>query len=215
MQPTDIATKTLVDAQQIVQTTALWENLAIGAVTLFALLWVVVFFQRRISLSYEINARTNLYRQRYNRVFFDYFIAITYLVLVQVLAIAAWALMLRVMDLINNPVDALLFAGSCYTTIGFVSDVMPPGWKLLALFIALSGLFSIALSTAVMLNMSQLFRYAWMKKHEGRIKHILKRKNVDVPDMIAPIPEFIASLNAHANSQGNPDTPPTRGPGKP
>ena len=108
MQPTDIATKTIIDAQQIVQTTALWQNLAIGAVTLFTLLWVVVFFQRRISLSYEINARTNLYRQRYNRVFFNYFIAITYLVLVQVLAIAVWALMLRVMDLINEPVDALL-----------------------------------------------------------------------------------------------------------
>ena len=144
MQPGDIATKTLIDAQQIVQTVALWENLAVGAVTLFVMLWINVFFQRRISLAYEIRARINLYRQRYNLVFLNYFVSIIGLIMVQTLAIAVWALMLRVMGLIDDPLDAILFAGSCYTTIGIVSDVMPPGWKLLALFIALSGLFSIA-----------------------------------------------------------------------
>lgn len=196
MQPGDLATKTLVDVQQIVQTTALWENLAVGAITLFVLLWINVFFQRRIALSYEIHARINLYRQGYNRVFLNYFTSITYLIMVQVLAITIWALMLRVMDLINSPLDALLFAGSCYTTIGIVSDVMPPGWKMLALFIALSGLFSVALSTAVMLNMSPIFRYAWMKKHEKKIQATLKKKNISMPDLIAPISEFTASLDA-------------------
>ena len=191
-----IAAKTIVDAQQIVQTVALWQNLAVGAVTLFVMLWINVFFQRRITLSYEIHARINLYRERYNRVFLNYFTSITYLIMVQVLAIAIWALMLRVMDLINNPLDAILFAGSCYTTIGIVSDVMPPGWKMLALFIALSGLFSVALSTAVMLNMSPIFRYAWMKKHERKIQVILKKKNITMPDLIAPIPEFAAAIEA-------------------
>ena len=196
MQPTDLATKTLVDAQQIVQTVALWQNLMVGAITLFVMLWINVYFQRRIALDYEIRARTNLYRQRYNHVFINYFTSIIYLVLVQVLAIAVWALMLRVMGLIGEPLDALLFAGSCYTTIGIVSDVMPPGWKMLALFIALSGLFSIALSTAVMLNMSPLFRFAWMKKHEVRIQAILRRKKIHLPDLIAPIPEFIGEQDA-------------------
>jgi hypothetical protein len=195
MQPGSIAAKTLVDAQQIVQSTALWENMAVGALTLFVMLWISVFFQRRISLAYEIRARVNLYRKRYNYVFLDYFISIILLIMAQVLAIAIWALMLRVMNLINDPLDALLFAGSCYTTIGIVSDVMPAGWKMLALFIALSGLFSIALSTAVMLGMSPLFRYAWMKKHAGHIEKRLKKWNVQLPELSdEPPPEFIHSI---------------------
>ena len=192
MQPADLATKTLADAQQIVQTVALWQNLSVGAITLFVMLWINVFFQRRITLNYEIHARINLYRQRYNFVFLNYFTSIIYLIMVQVLAITIWALTLRVMNLINDPLDALLFAGSCYTTISIVSDVMPPGWKMLALFIALSGLFSVALSTAAMLNMSPLFRYAWMKKHEDHIQKILKKKNIHLPDLNSPMPEFIA-----------------------
>ena len=191
MQPGDIATKTLIDAQQIVQTVALWENLAVGAVTLFVMLWINVFFQRRISLAYEIRARINLYRQRYNRVFLNYFVSIIGLIMVQTLAIAVWALMLRVMGLIDDPLDAILFAGSCYTTIGIVSDVMPPGWKLLALFIALSGLFSIALSTAVMLSMSPLFRYAWMKKHANRINRKLNKWGISMPELEEPLGEFM------------------------
>lgn len=191
MQPGDIATKTLIDAQQIVQTVALWENLAVGAVTLFVMLWINVFFQRRISLAYEIRARINLYRQRYNLVFLNYFVSIIGLIMVQTLAIAVWALMLRVMGLIDDPLDAILFAGSCYTTIGIVSDVMPPGWKLLALFIALSGLFSIALSTAVMLSMSPLFRYAWMKKHANRINRKLNKWGLSMPELEEPLGEFM------------------------
>ena len=191
MQPGDIATKTLIDAQQIVQTVALWENLAVGAVTLFVMLWINVFFQRRISLAYEIRARINLYRQRYNLVFLNYFVSIIGLIMVQTLAIAVWALMLRVMGLIDDPLDAILFAGSCYTTIGIVSDVMPPGWKLLALFIALSGLFSIALSTAVMLSMSPLFRYAWMKKHANRINRKLNKWGISMPELEEPLGEFM------------------------
>ena len=190
--PADIAAKTIADAQQIVQTVALWQNLAVGAITLFVMLWINVFFQRRISLGYEIHARINLYQQRYNRVFLNYFTSIILLIMVQVLAIAVWALMLRVMDLINDPLDALLFAGSCYTTIGIVSDVMPPGWKMLALFIALSGLFSIALSTAVMLGMSPLFRYAWMKKHTDRINKKLSKFGITMPELDEPLSEFMS-----------------------
>lgn len=191
MQPKDIATATLVDAQQIIQTVPLWQNLAVGAIALFILLWVNVFFQRRIALNFEINARVNLSRKRYNRVFINYFAAIIYLILVQCLAIALWALVLRVMGLVIDPLNALLFAGSCYTTIGIVSDIMPDTWKLLAVFIALSGLFSIALSTAVMLNMSPLFRFAWLKKHSKKIALILKKKKLDLPELIEPNLDFV------------------------
>ena len=206
MPPADIATKTLIDAQQIVQTVALWKNLGVGAFTLFVMLWINVFFQRRISLGFEIRARINLYRVRYNRVFIAYFISIIYLIMVQVLAIAVWALMLRVMDLISDPLDAILFAGSCYTTIGIVSDVMPPGWKMLALFIALSGLFSVALSTAVMLGMSPIFRYAWMKKHEASIQKILQKKGVHLPELVSPLPEFFAEKDSKTLG-GHPSAP--------
>ena len=85
---------------------------------------------------------------------------------------------------------------------------MPLDWKLLALFIALSGLFSVALSTAVMLSMSPLFRYAWMKKHAHAIEKRLKKWDLKFPELDdEPPPEFthfnksaITKPNNKANS---------------
>ena len=60
-----------------------------------------------------------------------------------------------------------------------------------ALFIALSELFSIALSTAVMLSMNPLFRYAWMKKHANRINKKLNKWGISMPELEEPLGEFM------------------------
>ena len=161
------------------------QNLAVGVTGLFGILWITLYFLRRIAVYYEINARIHLDRSQYNRVFLTYMVSITLLMLLQVFAILCWGGFMLLLGLMEHPLNALLFAGSCYTTIGIISDVMPSAWKMQAIFISLSGLFAIALSTAAMLNMSTLFRQAWYLKHDKKIRAILIKNNVSIPELDA------------------------------
>ena len=72
---------------------------------------------------------------------------------VQVISIMFWAVVIYSNQLIDNIQMAMLFAGSCYTTLGIFSDILPKGWKSLAFYIAFSGLFSFAIATSAMMAM--------------------------------------------------------------
>lgn len=162
-----------------------FKNLPLAIIGLFAALWINVFFLRRISINYEIHSRACLNKNNPNGVFHHYFLAITYLMIVQIIVIIFWGLALNALSLIKDPMDAIMFAGSCFTTMGIVTEVMPAGWKFIAIIIALSGLFAIALATASMINMSVLFRKAWFIKHAEKIEAALKRENIQIPDFMS------------------------------
>ncbi|MBU3596731.1 hypothetical protein ICN10_10005 [Polynucleobacter sp. 86C-FISCH] len=70
------------------------------------------------------------------------------------------------LELITSPINAILFAGSCYLTLGFIGDVLPFGWKSLALFISFSGLFSIAWTTSAMVGLTNSLKGAWLKRKQ-------------------------------------------------
>lgn len=159
------------------------QNLGVGIIGLVVSLLINVFFLRRIAVYFEMNARIHLDTNRYNHVFVSYFTAIVYLMLVQVMCIIAWGGLMMLLGLIDHPFFAILFAGSCYTTIGIVSDTMPNAWKLQAIFIALSGLFAIALSTASMLGMGPLFRQAWYRKHDKGIRALMTKNHLEIPQL--------------------------------
>lgn len=162
-----------------------FKNLPLAIIGLFAALWINVFFLRRIAINFEIRGRACLSKNYPNGVFHHYFLAITYLMVVQIIVIIFWGLALNALALIKDPMDAIMFAGSCYTTMGIVTEVMPVGWKFIAIVIALSGLFAIALATSSMINMSVLFRKAWLIKHASKIREALKRENIQMPDFMA------------------------------
>lgn len=79
--------------------------------------------------------------------------------------ILLWCFYLLMLGLVNDGVQALLFAGSCYTTVGFMEDLLPPGWKSLAFFISFTGLFSLAWTTSVMVGMTNVYKAAWNLKY--------------------------------------------------
>ena len=162
-----------------------FKNLPLAIIGLFAALWINVFFLRRIAINFEIRGRICLNRKNPVGVFHHYFAAITYLMVVQILVIVLWGVALNGLSLIKDPLEAIMFAGSCYTTMGIVTEVMPTGWKFIAIVIALSGLFAIALATSSMINMSVLFRRAWLIKHAARIDAILQRENIEIPDFLS------------------------------
>ena len=175
-------TSAIVQVTQTFELIPLLKNIAVGTVGLFTVMWVNLFFVRRITLFYEIDAWINLDKNRYSMVFVHYFVAVTYLMLVQIAAIIIWAFILNALGLAENPGRAALFAGSCYTTMGIISDDLPHDWKLLAVFISLSGFFAIAITTASMLSMGTLFRRAWRYKHAVKIRALLKRKGIQLPE---------------------------------
>jgi len=162
-----------------------FTNLPLAIFGLISSLWINVFFLRRITIMFEIRGRACLNRNHPNGVFHHYFLAITYLMIVQIIVIVSWGVALNALSLIKDPMEAIMFAGSCYTTMGIVTEVMPVGWKFIAIIIALSGLFAVALATASMINMSTLFRRAWLMKHAARIEALLEQEKVDLPDFVS------------------------------
>ena len=162
-----------------------FKNLPLAIFGLLASLWINVFFLRRITINFEIRGRICLNRDNPIGVFHHYFAAITYLMVVQIFVIVLWGGALNGLALIKDPLEAIMFAGSCYTTMGIVTEVMPTGWKFIAIVIALSGLFAIALATSSMINMSVLFRRAWLIKHATRIEAILEREKIEIPDFMS------------------------------
>lgn len=71
----------------------------------------------------------------------------------QIGSIFFWAATVHLTGLIENIRTAMLFAGSCYTTLGIYSDGLTSGWQSLAFYIAFSGLFSFAIATSAMIAM--------------------------------------------------------------
>ena len=66
-----------------------------------------------------------------------------------------WGFVLHAFNIIANQHQAMVFAGSTYTTVGFITDPLPIQWQLLSVIMAVSGLFSFGWSTAVMFILSQ------------------------------------------------------------
>jgi hypothetical protein len=82
--------------------------------------------------------------------------AILMMCLTQLASILMWTAVLHLNGLIDDVTKAMLFAGSCYTTLGVYADILPHGWKLVAFYIAFSGLFSFAIATSAMMSMLSL-----------------------------------------------------------
>ncbi|QKM64901.1 hypothetical protein DCO17_06460 [Polynucleobacter tropicus] len=137
-----------------------------GLIGLTAVLIFHGAFINHITMRFEISTDSFIRASKYNRVFFRFYLAFLFIALIHVAEIFIWAAYLIKLDLIHDPIGSLLFAGSCYTTIGFVADILPFGWKSLAFFIALSGLFSIAWTTSIMVGMTNTYKIAWKLKYK-------------------------------------------------
>lgn len=158
---------------------SLLETTAVGGAGLFAVLVFNAFFSRRISLHYEVRVRRCLAHRQYDRGLYFFFHAVVGLAFVQLGAIGIWAGLLRAIGIVPDVVQALLFAGSCYTTVGIVSDIATEHWRLLPIVIAVSGIFSFALSTANVVGMAPLYRKVWFAKHAKRVRGLLAAEHVD------------------------------------
>ena len=116
-------------------------------------------------MRFERKTDHNLKHGQYNRVFAHFYATFFFIAIVHICEILLWCFFLLFLGLIDDAVQALLFAGSCYTTVGFVTDILPTGWKSLAFFIAFTGLFSLAWTTSVLIGMTNAYKAAWNLKY--------------------------------------------------
>ena len=138
---------------------------------IFGLLLVLLFHGGLINyimLRFETLTNGNLKYKQYNRVFFHFYASFFFIALIHISEIIIWSLYVMGIGIMNDGIQTLLFVGSCYTTVGFVEDILPAGWKSLAFFISFSGLFSVAWTTSTMIGMTNSYKAAWNLKHHQK-----------------------------------------------
>lgn len=134
------------------------------------LILILVFHGSAINhvyMRFERLTRKNLANHEYNRVFFHFYVTFVFLAMFHLLEILFWSFFIIGLGIMKTPIDAILFAGSCYTTVGFESDTLLDGWKTFAFFISLSGLFSLAWTTTIMIGMTTSYKNAWDQKYRN------------------------------------------------
>lgn len=67
--------------------------------------------------------------------------------------IVVWTAALVHSGLLANWRAAGFFAASCFTTVGFGSDILPVGWQMLGPIIAISGLFTFGWTGSVLVDL--------------------------------------------------------------
>lgn len=132
------------------------------------LICILVFHGSAINhvyMRFERLTRQNLALHQYNRVFFHFYVTFVFLAMFHLIEILFWAVFIIGLGIMKAPIAAILFAGSCYTTVGFESDTLLEGWKSFAFFISFSGLFSLAWTTSIMIGMTTAYKNAWDQKY--------------------------------------------------
>jgi hypothetical protein len=81
--------------------------------------------------------------------------------------IFSWAVTLNSVNALPDLRSAFYFAGETYTTVGFGDVVLPHQWRQLALFIAMSGLFSFGWTTGILVSIVG-------KSYEAQFLHLRK-----------------------------------------
>ena len=137
----------------------------------FGLLLILLFHGSAINyimMRFERLTNSNLKSKQYNRVFFHFYASFFFIALIHIVEIVIWTFYIIGLNLMDDGIQTLLFVGSCYTTVGFVEDILPAGWKSLAFFISFSGLFSVAWTTSGMITMTNSYKSAWNLKHHQK-----------------------------------------------
>ena len=146
----------------------IFTDLFIGVFGVIGILMIHGTFLNRLLTRFDQSSIAHIQDKKYNWVFFQFYLSFIRLAFIHIIEIYVWGLYLALLGYLPNLVKAILFAGSCYTTIGFVEDVLPDGRKSLAFYIALSGFFCLAWTTSAMIDMTQTYKAAWRNKYEGK-----------------------------------------------
>ncbi|MFM2030028.1 MAG: hypothetical protein RL517_1220 [Pseudomonadota bacterium] len=132
----------------------------------------------QIAKRYEVKSFLYLAEHQYSAVAFAFYVSILCLFLTHIFEIILWGIALWGFNLLPNLGQSILFSGSTYTAMGFMDDLLPNGWKMLAIIIAFSGMFAFAWTASVMISMTKSFRQAYTRLHMQKLnlpKDVIER----------------------------------------
>ena len=124
----------------------------------------------QIAKRFEVKSFLYLAEHKYSSVAIAFYVSVLCLFLTHIFEIILWGIALRAFDLLPNLGESILFSGSTYTAMGFMDDLLPNGWKMLAIMIAFSGMFAFAWTASVMISMTKNFRQAYTRLHMQKLK---------------------------------------------
>lgn len=123
----------------------------------------------QIAKRYEVKTFLYLAEKQYSAVAVCFYVSVFCLFLVHIAEILIWGVVLYALKFIPALGQSILFGGSTYTAMGFMEDILPDGWKMLAVIIAFSGMFAFAWTASVMISMTKNFRQAYTKLHMKKL----------------------------------------------
>lgn len=132
-----------------------FDALLLGGVTILLCLIVQALFVMLVTSKFKSGVRNLINSDRWILAQIVFFAGILLLLTSHLVQIYIWGMSLKIFDIIPNQHQAMVFAGSTYTTVGFVTDPLPVYWQLITVIMAASGFFSFGWSTAVMFLLSQ------------------------------------------------------------
>ena len=137
------------------------------------MLLVVMVFHGAVLLQiakrYEVKTFLYLAEKKYSAVATCFYTSVFCLFLTHIVEIFLWGIALFTLKLVPGLGQSILFSGSTYTAMGFMEDILPDGWKMLAVIIAFSGMFSFAWTASAMISMTKNFRQAYAKMHMKKL----------------------------------------------
>ena len=142
----------------------------LGAVMLIVIMVFHGIALLQIAKRYEVKSYLLLTQKQFTAVTIYFYTSIFLLFMSHIAEIVIWGIALYLFKLLPNLGDSILFAGSAYTAMGFMEDILPLGWRMLAVIIAFSGMFAFAWTASVMISMTRNFRQAYAKMHMEKLK---------------------------------------------
>lgn len=124
----------------------------------------------QIAKRYEVKTFLYLAEKEYSAVALCFYGSVFLLFLTHIAEIFIWGIALYAFKLLPALGQSILFSGSTYTAMGFMEDILPDGWKMLAVIIDFSGMFSFAWTASAMISMTKNFRQAYTKLHMRKLK---------------------------------------------
>ena len=141
----------------------------VGAVILLLIMVFHGLMLLQIAKRYEVKTFLYLTEKKYSAVATCFYISVFCLFLTHISEILIWGISIYVLKLLPTLGQSILFSGSTYTAMGFMEDILPVGWKMLAVIIAFSGMFAFAWTASVMISMTKNYRQAYTKLHMKKL----------------------------------------------
>ncbi len=140
------------------------DALLFSGAMLFLILVIHATYMFLVTRQFEVITDALMKTNRYSLIQPVFYIMAFVLALSHLLEIYIWGFALNFFDLIPNGHQAMVFAGSAYTTVGFGTNPLPLSWDLVMVVIALSGMIAFGWSISILLGMTQIVHTARTKR---------------------------------------------------